>query len=422
MSTTSRTLASLLLLAPLPACPGDDGTTPADTEASTSSTTEGGSTTRATTSGQDSTSAESTGGEACGNGVVDPGEDCDDGNDSPGDGCEDDCSFSCELDADCGEAAACLGAPSCTDHVCTQLPTPPGPSTCTTEDRSDGVCIDGQCVPSCAPDAPFELAEPVVELDLPDSRSLEAVLSDDQLTVYFSSDRAGGAGDLDIWMATRVSAGDPFGPPEPVVGINTSARESYPAVTADGLELFAQTTAVPGPFAIVVATRASVADPFGPFALVMGPNDDNAYDPFVLRDGSALYLGSDRDGSPDLYRAPRVGLAPEFAAVTPISAGMDVVNTASLEGHPVPSFDERVLYFGSDRPGPPEGGDADVYVATRESAADPFSAASFVAGVNGPSRDLPTWISLDQCTLYLQRQPNSAGANLWEIWRATRTP
>ena len=30
MSTTSRTLASLLLLAPLPACPGDDGTTPAD--------------------------------------------------------------------------------------------------------------------------------------------------------------------------------------------------------------------------------------------------------------------------------------------------------------------------------------------------------------------------------------------------------
>ena len=44
MSTTSRTLASLLLLAPLPACPGDDGTTPADTEASTGSTTEGGST------------------------------------------------------------------------------------------------------------------------------------------------------------------------------------------------------------------------------------------------------------------------------------------------------------------------------------------------------------------------------------------
>ena len=204
---------------------------PQDSESSGSSSSSASTT--STTSASESSSGETTGGGegtgdttgvadasgtgpepgVCGDGRLDPGEDCDDGNDSPGDGCEDDCSFSCELDADCGEAAACLGAPSCTDHVCTQLPTPPGPSTCTTEDRSDGVCIDGQCVPSCAPDAPFELAEPVVELDLPDSRSLEAVLSDDQLTVYFSSDRAGGAGDLDIWMATRVSAGDPFGPP-----------------------------------------------------------------------------------------------------------------------------------------------------------------------------------------------------------------
>lgn len=109
-------------------------------------------------------------------------------------------------------------------------------------DGSDGVCIDGRCAPSCAPEAPFTSIESVVELDAVDAMDLEATLSDDQLTVYFTSDRAG-AGDLDLWMASRASVDQPFGTPTPVAELNTAARESYPSLTADGLELYAQTTA-----------------------------------------------------------------------------------------------------------------------------------------------------------------------------------
>ena len=50
----------------------------------------------------------------------------------------------------------------------------------------------------------------------------------DGLSIYFASDRAVPEGSLDIWMATRSSTADPFGPPSSVVEVNTLGNNEVP--------------------------------------------------------------------------------------------------------------------------------------------------------------------------------------------------
>src|SRR5688572_30822324 len=57
-----------------------------------------------------------------------------------------------------------------------------------------------------------------------------AVQSPDGLSLYISSNRTGGLGGLDIWVARRDSADDPFGAPENLgAPINSAANDFCPA-------------------------------------------------------------------------------------------------------------------------------------------------------------------------------------------------
>ena len=64
-------------------------------------------------------------------------------------------------------------------------------------------------------------------------------LSSDSLTLLFYSNRPNGQGDSDLWMSTRKSVDDPFGNPVnlgPVV--NTSNWEGSPELSPDCLTLY----------------------------------------------------------------------------------------------------------------------------------------------------------------------------------------
>jgi len=63
-------------------------------------------------------------------------------------------------------------------------------------------------------------------------------LSTDKLTIYFSSDRPGGAGGFDLWQATRPNLSMPFGPAMPIMELNTSGNERDPWVSPDGKHIF----------------------------------------------------------------------------------------------------------------------------------------------------------------------------------------
>jgi len=56
--------------------------------------------------------------------------------------------------------------------------------------------------------------------------------------LYFTSNRAGGVGEADVWVSTRTSASGDWGEPELVERVNTDQDESSPAVSPDGMKLW----------------------------------------------------------------------------------------------------------------------------------------------------------------------------------------
>ena len=93
-----------------------------------------------------------------------------------------------------------------------------------------------------------------------------ANISPDNLTLLFSSDRPGGSGGMDMWMATRASEDSPWGAPVNLgPTVNSAAWDLSPRISADGLTLYFH-SARPGGFGnedIWVATRTSKTDPWG---------------------------------------------------------------------------------------------------------------------------------------------------------------
>jgi hypothetical protein len=81
--------------------------------------------------------------------------------------------------------------------------------------------------------------EPPLEMPVVNSseRDISPTLSADQRILFFCSDRDGGAGSDNVWMATREDADSNFGPPEPVPIINASSSELNVALSADGREV-----------------------------------------------------------------------------------------------------------------------------------------------------------------------------------------
>jgi len=133
-------------------------------------------------------------------------------------------------------------------------------------------------------------------------------LSRDELTLVFSSIRAGGDGDGDIWVSRRDSRDGDFAPPVPLDGVNSPAAEGRATLSSDQLGIiFASTrTGGRGGFDLWTATRASLDQGFGDAENVGELNETSSdIDPFLSEDGRELLFVSDRRGRPEIWRATR---------------------------------------------------------------------------------------------------------------------
>ena len=131
--------------------------------------------------------------------------------------------------------------------------------------------------------------------------------------LYFNSNRAGGQ---DIYAATR-GIDDPFGmpsfdPPSPVFELNTASNDQQPSVGRSGLEVVftSDRPGGQGSFDLWVATRASTSDPWSIPQNLGSPVNSGAADqrPAISWDGTELYFGSTRPGgigNQDLYVSTR---------------------------------------------------------------------------------------------------------------------
>lgn len=182
-----------------------------------------------------------------------------------------------------------------------------------------------------------------------------ANISPDNLSLLFSSDRPGGSGGMDMWIATRYSVDSPWGAPVNMgPTVNSSMWDLSPRVSADGLSLYFHSTRPGGRGSedIWVATRAAKADPWGAPVNLGAPINSSANDgeAVLSPDGLAIFFSSDRAGgvgSYDLWMATRRIASDPWG--TPVNLG-PTVNSANVEWCSSISADGVTLYFCSDRP------------------------------------------------------------------------
>src|SRR5437870_4557587 len=149
--------------------------------------------------------------------------------------------------------------------------------------------------------------------------------------LYFTSfNRPGGLGDFDIYVSTRSSDDEPWGPGVDVTELNGPYRDTRTAIRRDGLEMFISSDATGRPGGVGgqdlwVATRATTADPWST-PVNLGPTvNSTAFDgaPALSFDGTTLYFFSARPGGyglNDLYVTTRTQLrGPDMA----VGAGLE---------------------------------------------------------------------------------------------------
>jgi Tol biopolymer transport system component len=248
------------------------------------------------------------------------------------------------------------------------------------------------------------------------------IQSPDGLSLFIASNRPGGLGGQDLWVAHRASKGDPWGAPENLGSpVNSSADDFCPLpVRGHGL-FFVSARAggcggadiyftrlshdewqVPENLGCDINSPGGEASPsyfedesgnaflyfssnraggfelggvdsdiyfslnFGPAQLAPGLNtasDDSR--PNVRKDGREIVFDSTRAGTlgvlPDIWTAKRESIYDDWLAPVHLD---EPINSMSSETRATLSWDGLTMVFGSTRPG--SEGSTDVYVTTRE--------------------------------------------------------
>jgi len=241
-------------------------------------------------------------------------------------------------------------------------------------------------------------------------------ISDDRLTLLFATDRAGGFGELDVWMAARPDPGAPFGPPVNVVELNSEGRDHTPTTTADGLEIVFSSSRDGGLGSddAWMSTRPDTQSPWGPPVHLANLSSDMRDMGFTMTpDGLCLYYTSNRGGGKggfDLYASTRSNR--DSSWTDPIR--LDVFNTPFDDKFPSVTADNRTLYFASNRPGSvldDEGNPSlDIWVAMRPDENSSFGLLENLHEVNTKYGEYLMSIANDQTELFfVSDRPGGVG-------------
>ncbi|HET6881531.1 MAG TPA: hypothetical protein VFI31_15315, partial [Pirellulales bacterium] len=232
--------------------------------------------------------------------------------------------------------------------------------------------------------------------DPPDEIS-HPCLADDGRTLYITVRRAGGDADIyrSQWFDGR------WQPAVAVTELNTPWDEVGVSVNGDGRQLYlaSDRRGGKGGYDLYVALRR--ASGWG-VPKNLGATVNTAADelePAITVDGSQLYFSSDRtDKQSDLFVAQHAGKGGGWADAQPVQRA----NTAANERSPCLGEGGTVLYFSSDRPAPGRDGNFDLYRMLLRDAEAPVE--SLGQGVNTPADETSPAVSADGFGLTFVRQ------------------
>mgnify|MGYP001170526364 CR=1 FL=1 len=241
----------------------------------------------------------------------------------------------------------------------------------------------------------------VSKVDLPvdpGDRPYCVSLPEDGRLIAFQSARAGGYGQLDIWLA-RFENGRWSEPYNAGSGINTDIHEADAKFTPDGTTMVILRSANLRKATQIYISRLrdgkwTKAEPIGP---PVSTPDTIEYGALLSRDGKRMYFASNREGGyggMDLYFSDRTG--DQWSQ--PVNLG-PVINTRENEADLALSRDGKTIIFPSKREDS-IAGSTDLYVSHSENGVwSPVE--NLGPRVNTPGTDTCPWLGYDGHTLYL---------------------
>jgi hypothetical protein len=282
----------------------------------------------------------------------------------------------------------------------------------------------------------FNVGAPVNTADYNDTY---AILSRDELTMYFTSDRPGGVPgpggvrNYDLWLTTRASLDDPWETPTNLSALNTGAEDSLAVLSSDEHVMFFHSTRSGGCGAgdIWMTRRHDRRSPDWDPPVNLG----------CVETGGTVNTGA-TEIAPALFENPRGGQVTLFYGSNRPGPPKDLDVYASVVGEDgyfrpgelVREFssaarDTRIFirrdgleaFITSDRPN--GQGLIDIWTSTRESLSDlwPPTSIDVPSPVNGVCDDGSPWLSRDGMKLYFfSTRTSGLQCGTRDIWYATR--
>jgi len=198
-------------------------------------------------------------------------------------------------------------------------------------------------------------------------------ISLDGLDLYFASNRPGPFSPPwpDLWVSHRASVHDPW--EEPVnlgPGVNTRLFEGSISISPDGRTAYFAGVTPDFNFDIYMSTRNSADEPFGPRVKLMPPinSDGHDYGPAVTPNGHTMFFasGTDNPFAPGAINYLYVSERASDSAPWGPRIYLDTINCPTcFAGLPAIRADGKELCWMGDRGD--SFGDKDIYCATRRS-------------------------------------------------------
>jgi hypothetical protein len=247
------------------------------------------------------------------------------------------------------------------------------------------------------------------------------ILSPDGRSLYMASNRGGGHGGLDIWVAHRTDTDEPFGDPENLPApINSAANDFCPTPLRGNGLLFVSNRATEQSCGMGDIYEARDNPKHGwssPRHLACAPDGPNSN---LDEQGPSLV---EIDGGTQLFFSRSVtGSVPgdifvsrDFGPATAVSE----LNTADNELQPNVRKDGREVVFSSNHAYANAQGGQDIYVSTRASTDEPWSEpVNLGDAVNKSPNETRPSLSWDGRTLLFGRAPGPEG--MADIYVSTR--